>query len=161
MNTAGTIFLPCVTVLIIFNVIYIQTTPNAIAIITTGALLTFFLAVLTVGIIGGIQILGSGVNTESLAIAFGSAMLLGVLFQIQLPWGGGVGLTWVTPDWAHPTGLIITSGATLPVGMGLATNLINAMPITSLGGIPFMFVTILTLVTFISGIIAFVTTGGE
>lgn len=116
--------------------------------LTTGLVTTFFLGLLTVGVVGGIQIMGSGVNTKSLSIAFGASILIGLLFSIKNPFG-------MTPLWdvgmTQPT-------ARTQVGFGLATNLITAFA----GNVILEIIaTFVTITIFMSGIIALVTQGGE
>jgi hypothetical protein len=102
--------------------------------LTIGFLTGTIATILAVGVISGIQILGSGLNSASIKIIFGIASLLNVMFQIDI--------------------------AGFPLGLGLANNLISSFPATDfLSTFGFLIATGLCVITLISGLM--VLTGGS
>lgn len=81
---ASEIFIITMIVLLIFNVVYLTSTPDGLALTTMGAITGFIAIILAVGVIAGIQILGSGLNAMSIKILFGVGCLLNILFQVSI-----------------------------------------------------------------------------
>jgi hypothetical protein len=125
MAGASSIFMSCMLILLIFNAFYIMTYPASIIRITIGAIVGFLAAILAVGglaIFGGLFISGAAVK-----IVFGAASILNILFQINL-------------------------GYNLPVGMGLASNILSLFPSSEFLGIGYIVVTFISLIAFVSGL---------
>lgn len=128
---ASTVFMFCMVTLLIFNFIYVSSTPQQLQIITIGAVVGFIAEILAIGIIGGVQIFGSGLNPASIRILFGVATLLNLLFQINI---GG-----------------------FPIGIGLLNNVFNIFSSGSdFLGLGLFIVTVLGLLTFVSGLLVIV-----
>lgn len=102
---AQAMFISGLAVLLIFNVVYISLYPSVIWYATIGALTGFVALILGIGVISGINIFGSGLNSASVKILFGASAILNLLFQINI--------------------------AGFPVGMGLANNLIFSFGTTN------------------------------
>jgi len=100
---------------------------------TIGAITGFMVLILGIGIISGIQVLGSGLNGESIKIMFGCGALLNVLFQINI--------------------------ANFPIGMGLVTNVLACFDGTEFLGLGIIITSIMGVMAFVSGLI--VITGGS
>jgi hypothetical protein len=91
------IFMSGIIVLLLFNMVYVVSEPDALWTLTVGAVTGFIASVLAVGVISGINILGSGLSGISVKILFGVATILNMLYQVEI--------------------------AGFPLGMGLASNL--------------------------------------
>lgn len=124
------VFIPVFLIILLFNMIYVNMTPETTYNIYLGAITGLLASTIAVGIIGGVQILGSGLNSESIKILFGTSTLLNVLFQIQI------------------------SG--FPIGIGLATNIVDIFTESDFIGIGFFLSTALALLALISGLIIIV-----
>jgi len=133
MNASET-FLGCIIVLFALNILYYFITPESLMLITVGGLLGFISQVIAVGILGGIQILGSGLNSQSIKILFGVTTLFNILFRIDL--------------------------AGYPVGIGLLNNVFNIFSEGDFLGFGTLIVTTLGLLTIITGLMI-LTGGGE
>lgn len=92
------IFLTGLSILIIFNVAYFLSRPAAeqtVLITQMGrdGVIGLIVTVGAVAVLSGTNVLGSGLNTESVKLLFGIATLLNVLFSINFgPIGIGIGL---------------------------------------------------------------------
>jgi len=128
---ASDIFLSSMAILLIFNFIYVTTAPTITWNLTIGAITGFIVLVLAVGIVSGVQFLGSGFNGESVKIMFGCGALMNILFQIDI--------------------------MGFPIGIGLATNVLNCFGSEWLG-LGVITTSILSLMAFVSGLI--IITGG-
>ena len=130
---AGSIFLSIMLVLIIFNFMYIQTMPDKVNMVVLGGIMGLVSSVLAIGVVGGIQILGSGLNGESIKIMFGVGTLLNVLFQINI---GG-----------------------FPLGLGLINNLSGAFSTGDLWGLGYFLASSIGIVGLISGLMIILGSG--
>lgn len=124
------VFLTMVTILILFNAIYVIASPEASNIMYLGALTGLISTVLAVGVISGIQFLGSGLNSESIRIIFSVGAILNMLFRISI--------------------------AGFPVGIGLVNNIMSIFSPTDFAGLGYFAVSIISIITLISGIITVV-----
>jgi len=131
---ASETFLGCVIILFTFNILYYMMSPEQLQLISVGALLGFIAQVVTVGILGGINILGSGLNSQSIKILFGITTLFNILFRIDI---GGY-----------------------PIGIGLLNNVFNVFSEGDFLGFGMIIVTTLGLLTIISGLMIMIG-GGE
>lgn len=123
-------------VMFIFNVFYVIMQPDALFTVTIGAVTGFVASILAVGVISGLNILGSGLNSASIKILFGTASLLTMMFSIPI--------------------------AGFPLGMGLATNIIavfGASGDTFGQLIGFMLGTGLAVMTIVSGLMVMMGSG--
>lgn len=127
---ASTVFIFCMITLLIFNFIYVSSTPQQLQIITIGALIGFIAEILAIGVISGVQILGSGLNPASIRILFGVATLLNILFQVNI---GG-----------------------FPIGIGLLNNVFTVFSNGDFLGLGLFITTVLGLVLITSGLIVIV-----
>lgn len=116
--------------MLLFNIGYSFANPTSVFDIVVGGVVGFIATVAGLGIISGIQILGSGLSTASQKIIFGIGTLLNILFQIDI--------------------------AGLTIGMGLGSTLIEAFVLNDLFGIPFFLVTVFVIAILISGIMTIV-----
>lgn len=126
---ATDIFLSGILILLLFNVAYILIIPSALWNITTGAITGFLLTLVAIATVSGISILGSGLNSASIKILFGFGSIISILYSVEI--------------------------AGLRLGMGLATNVLASFS-SSGGGLEtfgFLFVSILSLMILISGLI--------
>lgn len=121
------VFTSVFAIILLFNMIYVNMNPETTYNIYVGAVTGLIATSISVGVLGGISILGSGLNSESIKILFGTSTLLNALFQIQV-------------------------GA-FPVGIGLATNIINIFTESDFVGLGFFISTALAVIALISGLI--------
>lgn len=131
-STASSIFLTTFLILLMFNFGYFFISPDSIEFMILGFFTGLLIVILALGVITGVQILGSGLSTQTQKILFGSGFLVNCLFQIDI-----VGF---------------------PIGLGLANNVINAFG-TEMMGIGLMIASIISILALISGVMIF--TGGE
>lgn len=124
MNSSG-VFISIMAILLVFNMFYFLYFPNSTWNLTIGAITGFIFTILGTGLLTGVQVLGSGLNTETTKIVFGCGTLLNVLFQINV--------------------------AGFPIGFGLITNILNVFGSEFLG-LGVIMVSILGVIAFISGI---------
>ena len=129
---AQEMFISVMIILLIFNIYYTFTFTEAVWTLTIGALTGFIATILAVGIISGVQVLGSGLTGESIKILFGCGALLNVLFQINI-FG-------------------------FPLGMGLVTNVLSVFGSEFLA-LGIIITSVLRMIAFISGLI--IITGGS
>lgn len=127
------VFIGIFSILFIFNVIYIQMSPETTLDLYLGAMTGLVASSIAVGILGGIQVLGTGLNSESIKILFGTSTLLNALFSINI--------------------------AGYPLGLGLATNVISVFDATEGVGLGFVIATGLSLLALVSGLIIII--GGD
>lgn len=131
------VFMGGLLVMFFFNVFFLVMQPDAIWTMTVGAITGFVATVLAVGVISGINILGSGLSGSSVKILFGTSALLTIMFQIPI--------------------------AGFPVGLGLANNIIStfseADTVTQMFG--FFLGTGLSVMTIISGLLTIAGSGGD
>lgn len=128
---ATEIFISVMIILLIFNVYYVFSFPESTWNLTVGAITGFLAVILTIGIISGIQVLGSGLSESSIKILFGVGSLLNVLFQINI---GG-----------------------FPIGLGLVSNVLSVFGMEFFG-LGMILTSILGILAFVSGLI--IVTGG-
>lgn len=133
MNS-GMVFLSCLSVLLIFNWIYVAMYPSVTWNLTVGAVTGFVGTILALGIISGIQLFGSGLSGTSIKIIFGVGTLLNILFQITI---GG-----------------------FPIGMGLANNVLSSFSGGDIIGIGYFLTTIICIITIVSGLMVIIGGGG-
>ena len=129
---AQEMFISVMIILLIFNIYYTFTFTEAVWSLTIGALTGFIAVILAVGIISGVQVLGSGLTGESIKIMFGCGALLNILFQINI-FG-------------------------FPLGMGLVTNVLSVFGSEFLA-LGIIITSVLGMIAFVSGLI--VITGGS
>jgi len=129
---AQEMFISVMIILLIFNIYYTFTFTEAVWSLTIGALTGFIATILAVGIISGVQVLGSGLTGESIKILFGCGALLNVLFQINI-FG-------------------------FPLGMGLVTNVLSVFGSEFLA-LGIIITSVLGMIAFVSGLI--IITGGS
>lgn len=134
MGSTSGIFVTGTIILGLYNLFYIVMFPTEVWTMTIGVVIGFIGTILAVGVISGINILGSGLNSSSIKILFGSASLLNFMFQINI---GG-----------------------FPIGLGFGNNLLNSFGTDSfLEAIAFILSLIFILVILISGLLTI--TGGS
>jgi len=129
---AQEMFISVMIILLIFNIYYTFTFTEAVWSLTIGALTGFIAVILAVGIISGVQVLGSGLTGESIKIMFGCGALLNILFQINI-FG-------------------------FPLGMGLVTNVLSVFGSEFLA-LGIIITSVLGMIAFVSGLI--IITGGS
>jgi len=125
MNPSS-LFIFSMLVMLMFNVVYGFASPTTTFTLIVGAVTGFIATIILVGVVSGIQILGSGLNSASIKILFGVGTILNLLFQVSI--------------------------AGFPVGLGLATTMINAFNSSELFGLGFLITTILCVMTLASGL---------
>lgn len=130
ISTPSSIFVTCVMIMIIFNVIYVSAHPDLGNNMTVGAVTGLVGTALATGILAGIQVLGTGLNDESIKIMFGMGAIVNILFQINI--------------------------GELPLGLGLANNMINAFSPSEAGGLGYFIAGGLAIVTLICGLLTIV-----
>lgn len=126
---AGSIFLSGMLILLIFNWMYIQTTTLVNTIILS-SLVSLLAGIILLGVITGITVFGTGLDSASIKILFGAGALMNILFQIPL------GVNW-------------------GIGLGLINNMVNAFSIEGSGfgiGIGYFLSGSISIMIFISGI---------
>jgi len=127
----GEIFIICMIMLILFNFFYYAVSGANWMIDVAGGVVGFLGVIASVGIIAGIQVLGSGINTEGIKILFGFGCLLNILFKINV---GG-----------------------FPIGLGLLTNVFNAFTSSSdFLGFGMFITSVIGLTIIISGLLIIV-----
>lgn len=127
------IFITITSILLIFNFIYCSAKPDVINSMYVGALTGLVSTVLAVGVISGVQILGSGLNSESIKIIFGVGCILNMLFRINI--------------------------AGFPLGIGLCNTILDAFPSTEFIGIGYFISSTLAMLALISGLLSIM--GGD
>jgi len=125
------IFLSVMMVLTIFNLGYYMIYPTTVTFIGLSVLTTFITTGLAVGIISGIQIMGSGISDTAQKIVFVIIILVNIMFQIVLP----------LPDLGE-----------LPIGLGLLSNIYNVFAVNDVWFIGFAISTILGILAMVSGL---------
>lgn len=108
---------------------------------------------LTVGVIGGLNILGTGLNSSSTKIIFAVASLMNIMFSIKI---GGTGSSFAPPEAGYrPGGVFSIDGNGFQFGLGLATNVINLFSNSAndFYGLGYMISWLFALVVFASGLI--------
>ena len=138
---AQEIFISSILVLLFFNFIYISSTPNKVNTMTIGAITGLLTLVIAVGVIGGLQILGSGLNSASIKIIFSVGVLVNIMFRIEMK---GVMITLA--------GYPLTQ-THLAIGLGLMNNLYEVFSQGDLLGIGFFITTVFSIITLVSGLI--------
>jgi hypothetical protein len=135
---SGAIFLGGLLVMFIFNVFYVVMQPEALWDLTAGAITGFIASILAIGVISGINILGSGLSGTSVRLLFGISSLLTMMFSIPI--------------------------AGFPLGMGMANNMINTFSesgdsfITTVG---FLLGIGISVMTIVSGVMVISGSGSE
>lgn len=127
------IFIVLMVTLLIFNFCVVSLNGNASAFLlnlAVGGILTVIIAGMVAAVASAINVLGSGVNPAGTKIIFGFAVLLGILFQLTFTIGT----------------------ATIPLGMGLLTNIFTIFSISDLYGIPFFLTAVIGVVILVTGL---------
>lgn len=127
------IFITLMVALLIFNfcIVSLSGDPQTFLLnLSIGGVLTVVLAGMIAAVASAINVLGSGVNPAGTKIIFGFAVLLGILFQITFSIGT----------------------ASIPLGMGLLTNIFGVFNMTDFWGIPFFLTAILGIVVLVTGV---------
>jgi hypothetical protein len=101
---------------------------------TIGALVGLAASAVAVGVISGISILGSGLNTASVKIIFGMATLINILFKVDLGMGA-------------------EKGGSFQIGLGLASNIVSVFSPTELWGVGWIIATAIGIVAFVCGML--------
>lgn len=144
-------------ILMVFNFIYIAAFPDIANTMILGSIIGLVVTVLIVCIVGGVQVLGSGLSGTSIKMIFGIAILFNILFQINLPsWIFGI-ISVV----ATVAGYGINTNLSIPIGMGLTNNIFNAFANGDLWGLGFFVATTLSIVALVSGIMVIMGASGE
>jgi len=120
------IFVSCFMVILIFNFIYLSVTGEVYTMLI-GAITGMCATVISVAIISGFNILGSGLIGESIKILFATGSLLNILFQVYI-FG-------------------------YPLGLGLINNMVDIFPSNIMSGVGFFIMSMLATLTFISGLL--------
>lgn len=126
------VFLTIFSIFLVFNFFYLSMYPETSLDMYTGAVLGLIGTVIATGIIGGISILGSGLNSESIKIIFGAGTLFNLLFNIEIPQLG------------------------LNIGLGLATNIISLFDSGDILNLGFISTTALSLIALVSGLMVII-----
>jgi len=125
---AQEVFLGSLSVMLLFSVVVMFMSPENIWEFTIDAVAgTFIGLILIAGVLTGINVLGSGLNSESVAIIFGVGALLNILFQIEI--------------------------AGFPIGLGLVNNMVNSFGASDGLGLGYLLSTVIGLITLVSGTI--------
>jgi hypothetical protein len=135
---ASSVFLSGMLILLLFNWVYVQTLAIPINTIVLGAITGFLASIISVAILSGIQVLGTGLDSASIKILFGVGSLLNILFQVNI--------------------------AGFPIGLGLMNNMMDAFSFASDSGtfglsLGFFISTVLTIMILVSGVM--IIQGGE
>jgi hypothetical protein len=146
-----TVFFSSLTTLIIFEVGYYLmnlSNPDVVWSLGIGAVSSMLLIALTVGIVAGIGILGSGLNDTAVKVALIASSLISLLVQvkIELSWFGAVG----------DTIKFFFGIDTIPLGIGLLYPNVTNIFITANNDLLSIFgliiVSSLMLITIVSGL---------
>lgn len=142
------LFFGCLTILIVFNVGYYFINPDAGFSMLLGTVLGFVASAIPLVILAGLQI---GAITFSFSLSESTvkfiamfSILTPLLISIQLPLGL-IGITGIL-------GSYLFGGRTVPVGLGLLTNMYNAFAINDLWGIGIILTSIIGMLIIISAI---------
>jgi hypothetical protein len=135
---ASSVFLSGMLILLLFNWVYVQTLAIPINTIVLGAITGFLASIISVAILSGIQVLGTGLDSASIKILFGVGSLLNILFQVNI--------------------------AGFPIGLGLMNNMMDAFSFAPDSGtfglsLGFFISTVLTIMILVSGVM--IIQGGE
>jgi hypothetical protein len=140
------LFFSCLVILIIFNVGYFFINPDAGFSMLLGTVTGFIVSAVPLVILAGIQ-LGAVTFSFSLsdvAVRFIAifSVLTPLLISINLPLGS-VGFSGIAASY-------IFGGKTVPLGLGLLTNMYNAFLVNDLWGIGIILTSIIGMLTLIS-----------
>lgn len=127
------IFIILMVTLLVFNfcIVSLSGDPQTFLLnLSIGGVLTVVLAGMIAAVASAINVLGSGVNPAGTKIIFGFAVLLGILFQITFNIGT----------------------ASIPLGIGLLTNVFGVFNITDFWGIPFFLTAIIGVTILVTGL---------
>lgn len=124
------IFVSIFGILLLYNIGYVLIVPTSTFSMGLGVLVGFIVTVLGIGALSGVTFMGTGLNEVSVKIIFTVASLLNLMFSIQ----------------------ISLFGYTLPVGLGLITNLYSSFTVNDMFGIGLMLSTVLGGLVLVSGI---------
>lgn len=149
MPNAQEVFLGLVTVLVFFNAFYYVVYPEQTSNLVIGAITTFLVLGMVLGVLGAIQIIGSGLNSTGTKILFGTIAIFEICFQFTIP-------SWVLS--ASPYFATIFNNG-LPIGMGLINNVLIVFSIGDLLGIGMIISTIMMILIMTSGILTIVQSG--
>jgi len=125
------IFLSVIMVLVIFNIGYYAIYPDTIQLLGVSIILSFATAGLIIGVISGVEVLGSGISDTAQRIIFIVVILLNMLFQIDIPIGEGI---------------------TIPVGLGLLSNVLEVFVTNDAYLVGYAICTILGVLALVSGL---------
>jgi hypothetical protein len=129
------VFLSCLVVLILFNVIFYLITTNGQLVLTN----SIFSSLITLGLIAVVASVVPFTGGETaLRWFFSTLLMVGIVFGTD----------------------VTVLGYTFPIGIGLGSNMINlfSADVSGLGMLPFLFFTFISLIATISGIM--LTAGG-
>ena len=133
---AQAVFISSILVLSLFNFIYVSSTPEKINNMSLGAITGSMVLIISIAVIGGFTLFGSGLSSASVKIIFGVGALLNILFKIDI------------------------SG--FPIGLGLMNNIFEVFTCGDLLGLGLFIATIFSIITLVSGLIIIIGgAGGE
>jgi hypothetical protein len=126
MSEKSGILITLIVIMLMFNFIYAVSNPDVTNNIVLDSLIGLITGSVVTGIISGITLFGSGLNSESVRIIFGITSFMNILFKINL------------------------SG--YQIGLGLGRNMIDAFPVNAMAGIPYFTCWLLVITVFILGV---------
>ena len=138
----SSVFLSTIFTLLIFNFIYYAVYPITTLGSLVGIVLGFIPVIVLVGVVAGINVLGSGLNTFGTKALFTIGALLNILFSI-------------------PISIEVIAGTKIEVqvGLGLLTNVLSVFQEGDLYGFGLIIVIIMGLTCFISALMMIVGSG--
>lgn len=120
------ILISLIAIMLLFNFIYATTSSEVTNNIVVGAVTGLLTTSIVTGVLSGFTLFGSGLNSESVKIVFGTTAFINILFQINL---GGY-----------------------PIGLGLGTRMISVFEPNTMAGIPYFGSWLVVILTLIMGI---------
>ena len=133
MKATG-IFLSVMTILLIFNWLYVSAYPTSTNIMLFGAVTGLVTISVVTSIVAGLQVLGSGFNGESIRILFGVTALIQILFSLNFE----------------------IEDIHVIIGLGLINNLFNAFSGGDFYGLGYFITTVFAILSLVSGILIIV-----
>jgi hypothetical protein len=130
---ASSFFLSGALMMILINFFYLSFDSTVASIMFLGAIVGLIVEAFVIGTIAGIQFMGTGLNSASVKIIFGVSTLINCLFQVNV--------------------------AGVPVGIGLANNILTMFSESDVMGFGWLITGTLTMMTLISGLVLL--TGGS
>lgn len=125
------VFLSVIMVLVIFNIGYYAIYPETVELLGVSVILTFATAGLAIGVISGVEVLGSGISDTAQRIIFIVVILLNLLFQIDIPIGEGI---------------------EIPLGLGLLSHVLEVFVLNDAYMIGYAVTTILGILALVTGL---------